>query len=176
LTPQRFNLNGLWRTSEIASGDIPASGDLRIDQRGDDIQYGIAGHPALFKGKYLTNPIIAGQGLTQNASTHQPQWVEMKILIDDPDHIRLHDPAHPQNTASLFRTSAARPDDAVCDAANSAHTRAHYAYQRGKAAVESKQPDYSTGVCWFEIGASNGDAESQAYLAPAFRGRQRSGS
>src|ERR1039457_6820983 len=101
-TPQKFNLAGTWRTVALATGQTPPAFDLKVDQRDGEVSLVFRGL-TMFHGTYVQNPKIAGQG--QVLADGKAKWIESNLLIDDPDHVRLEDPANPHGTVTLARIS-----------------------------------------------------------------------
>jgi TPR repeat protein len=132
----------------------------RIDQTGDDLKMTLTGNNSpsdgqtFYVGKYTGNP-NTGKTLETNPAG---VWTDAPIKVIDPDHIQ-----DVRSSLIIVRTPDPGPDDAPCDTDNSSRTQSDYAFQRGRASLNSGGPP-AKAECWFHTAAMEGHAKSQGIL------------
>jgi hypothetical protein len=159
----KFDLSGDW-SSYFNS---PAFLDLiRVKQQGPDLaaedltsEGSPTGRP-FFRGTY-DPPAVAGRvelAEFDDLLNHTPsRWTSRLLVMGDPDHFRIG--RHPP----FQRITPPRLNDVPCDAGNSFHVQAKYATYRGELAHNAK--DWKTALCWFRVGAEQGETYAQYVLA-----------
>lgn len=164
---RKLDLSGDW-SGYYNSPALPHT--IRVRQQGQDL----AAEDLLpdrtptgrqfFRGTY-DPPAVAGrvelagyEGLGLPSPGAPPsRWTAATLTIGDPDHFRLGD--HPP----FQRMTAPRLNDVPCDAGNPLHVQAKFATYRGERAHNAK--DWKTALCWFRIGAEQGDTYAEYILA-----------
>jgi hypothetical protein len=157
LREKPFDLNGTWQGVQ----NHAALFKLVIAQKDGDLtmRYQTVAAP-FFRGRYVRNPTIAGQGISRKSDLKNPTWVEVSIFVDDPDHIRYNVEGR---SFILFRVSNPSSRDIACDDRNSNHVARFFATVRGRMA--NSEHDLRSAKCWLTIGANEGYASAQSQLA-----------
>jgi hypothetical protein len=154
------NLTGVWQrdvSREAPSFRFQQTGEtLKIIGRLEDTDF------IVFEGRFISPQLIQGQILTSMPIVETPQMAPKNIYVDDPDHIRI------ERGAAYVRISTPLPSDAVCDAKNSSHTKANFAYARAVYAAQHNAPQ-EVEDCWALVSAIEGNSRGQVAAALMYR-------
>jgi hypothetical protein len=142
-----FDLNGTWSFKNGLK--------ISVTQNNGEITLVTDREGPMFKGRYLSNPTIGGEGMREE-TPGTLKWGGTTLTVADPDHLRYQG-------RIVFRFSNPPSRDIACDDKNTNHVQDYYAVLRGTMAV--KEQDYKTGTCWLRIGADWGYAPAQSMLA-----------
>jgi len=142
-----FDLSGTWSFENRLQ--------VFVTKDGGDIVLKTEREGQIFRGRYFSNPVIAGAGLRRDASgTLRPG--EAELMVVDPDHLSYLGKV-------MYRQSSPAARDIPCDADNAYHMKDYYAHARAMAAYSQK--DYKTAVCWLTIAADWDYGPAQSMLA-----------
>jgi hypothetical protein len=144
-----FDLDGEWGFENGAKVWMrQGGGEITMTER-------FSGRETLyFRGRYLSNPVITGQGL--NPVSGGLAWGETKITVNGPDHLVI-------NGRRVYRISKPAANDIPCDPQNSNHVMDYYAWLRGKTAYDERQ--YASAKCWLTIASDWQYTQAQSMLA-----------
>jgi hypothetical protein len=159
---RRMDLNGDWE-GYFNTPAFPQT--IRVKQSGGTISaealtsnLSPTGQP-FFRGTY-DPPAIAGQVELADIGAPPSSWTPATLTVGDPDHFRI-------GNRPPFQRIMPALGDVPCDKNNSFHVQAGFALQRGKLAHNAK--NYDSSVCWFYVGAIQGNSEAQGLLGAHFR-------
>jgi hypothetical protein len=118
-----------------------------------DVKTCVAG--TSYAGYYTTNYLTAtAMKFLPVAGNKLPA---MTITQTDTDHLQ-------SDGGFVYQRTHPRPEDARCDAGNSARMTADYAFLRGKTLAQEHR-DLAAGSCWLHISAQEGNPTGEAFVA-----------